>query len=1064
MSYNSIINEVHNINDNIESNSIINNNNEDITGKMKNEIKRYFFKNMTDDDIKEQSEKAIKKNNNNFYFINTFHDGSDLLKKTRHRTFNYNNFALETMKNPYYTSLLNNHMYKDILDNEIYKNFKNYNRLLNPDLTTYGVKEAIYIYYKFNDINLRISNKTAKITENLYELHLYKNEDINKKINKEIETYKTLIETHQKDINDYKGEIKDYNNEIQKNKDEIEKFNEKPKTVENKQVIATYNHKIKKLEVEIKDAEDDIKKFTENINKYEKNCEELKSNKHNDNIIFCSPLISAIESAILTTGITNISFKFYNFTQIDITADKLEQDMIYIVPFLGKNDNMLNSHGYESLNNFLLSPDYIKYQLQEFMNRIIALKDNYITGEEKKFNYDIINIYDTNINNNFYNNNEIFDMPFKKLHSIENFKNLILKLNIVCEKKNFIFYSHNSYIKKICNIKTDGNYIHKFVNDTILNVIGDKLINSTIIYKTTVNQNFNEDVDIFNLYIKMGKKYKKLNVNNGSDREKKFELLAEKIYSLLNKKFISLRIDTESKWYTLPTNLNEEVSSVSNNNEKQKKEDKVSSVSNNNISKKQKGTNNFYFITSAYSCSDLFIDESKQKKTMKYRFKDYKRSQININKNQRINNPHISVAGVIDCELLNTVLQPQILENITKVNSNEFNSNELSAINLLHNKSNKDDKSNGNKRVIFCSPLARAIETAIITTGITHISYKYYDFSLKKKIDNYDFDFEKGIIYVIPFIKNINNLTEFGDTSNNKLPPVEDQIKKIIKFIDIYNLLFKTEETKINLSFNQFTKYKKDSEKIKDLVDVKNLKKFMASLNTQEKNNYVFYTHNNYLKKISTLENMDKLSNIKIYKLLDESKTSINSKNKFKLNEIYNSNINGDDNSEFKEQKRKKKINFITSKKKKSKYDIICINRKKSLKSKLMKNKFIRKFAKKITRKNKKIKYKLTKTGKSIKKKFENAKQKFHKNLNELNKILIEPIREELSFRQLKTNMNYIYIGFTESLVWLEYKRIFRETGEGLSELFESFLSIIPKRKTKSQKTNEHTDEFNEIY
>jgi hypothetical protein len=283
----------------------------------------------------------------------------------------------------------------------------------------------------------------------------------------------------------------------------------------------------------------------------------------------------------------------------------------------------------------------------------------------------------------------------------------------------------------------------------------------------------------------------------------------------------------------------------------------------------QAQTNNIYFMRHGHSCSNFVNDLQTQKKYKQLQSDPHnithKNLQFIAKKIKKthilIKNPNLSYTGYLQTQ---NFIKWRITNNANNSANNIFKLN------------------NNNNLIVFCSPLVRAMETAFFSYPISIInennityrtfSYKYYNFD--GKLNNIT-ELNSNYIYVLPFIK------EVGPTPDNTMPSIIDSKKKILNFLDLINITNKPDPLFIGDEATNLKFINKLTTNYQDL-----LKQFINKLPKNNDNNYVFVSHNHFIK--SYLKYKDPITNTMI---LNSYRTTI-----YKPEHITNENENENEN------------------------------------------------------------------------------------------------------------------------------------------------------------------------
>jgi hypothetical protein len=192
--------------------------------------------------------------------------------------------------------------------------------------------------------------------------------------------------------------------------------------------------------------------------------------KDSDKIVFCSPLVRAMETAFFSYPGRTFSYKLYKlkFKQNDL--EDLSPDKIYVIPFIKEK-------GITPDNDL---PDTSETNTK-FSIYLQKLKDNALL--DKNYNIPQNNVLFTDTENikTITRTQKIFNTFNKILSSLLK----LLRNQYIKDTKKFIFVSHNNFIQSFIgksNVKTSNN---KLTNTMIINIHGN------IIYEPPNNNFFN---------------------------------------------------------------------------------------------------------------------------------------------------------------------------------------------------------------------------------------------------------------------------------------------------------------------------------------------------------------------------------------------------------------------------------------------------------------------------------------------------------------------------------------------------------------------------------------------
>ena len=137
----------------------------------------------------------------------------------------------------------------------------------------------------------------------------------------------------------------------------------------------------------------------------------------------------------------------------------------------------------------------------------------------------------------------------------------------------------------------------------------------------------------------------------------------------------------------------------------------------------------------AESCANVVKktckDDKAHCKDILEKYREKKEKFLDIKHHHQVKNPNISIIGIKQCRSVNA--------NITK---NLFGDNKVK----------KNKVKTLNNTIVFCSTLVRAIETAVLTSGKTNISYAYFSLNEDKFIEHVKNNYD-NTVFVIPYIK-----------------------------------------------------------------------------------------------------------------------------------------------------------------------------------------------------------------------------------------------------------------------------------------------------------------------
>jgi len=176
----------------------------------------------------------------------------------------------------------------------------------------------------------------------------------------------------------------------------------------------------------------------------------------------------------------------------------------------------------------------------------------------------------------------------------------------------------------------------------------------------------------------------------------------------------------------------------------------------------------YYWMRHGESCANVVKKTCKEDKTkckeILEKYREKKEKIVDINPHHQVKNPNISIIGIKQCRSVNA--------NITK---NLFGDNKVQ----------KNKVKTLNNTIVFCSTLVRAIETAVLTSGKTNISYAYFSLNKDKFIEHVK-NYYDNTVFVIPYIKEKDVLKI--QTSDNTATDFCDSMYRLTSFFEKLNI------------------------------------------------------------------------------------------------------------------------------------------------------------------------------------------------------------------------------------------------------------------------------------
>ena len=179
----------------------------------------------------------------------------------------------------------------------------------------------------------------------------------------------------------------------------------------------------------------------------------------------------------------------------------------------------------------------------------------------------------------------------------------------------------------------------------------------------------------------------------------------------------------------------------------------------------------YYWMRHAESCANVVKKTCKEDKTkckeILEKYREKKEKIVDKKPHLQVKNPNISTIGIKQCRSVNA--------NITKSLYGDSTVQEEKVKKL-------------EDTIVFCSTLVRAIETAVLTSGKTNISYAYFSLNKDEFIEHVKAEY-LTTIFVIPYIKEKDHsLVLKIQTSDNTATDFCDSMYRLTTFFQKLNI------------------------------------------------------------------------------------------------------------------------------------------------------------------------------------------------------------------------------------------------------------------------------------